>query len=58
MTEPLSRDQLISALAKGMKPRDEWRIGAEHEKFMFAWSDLRRPRLRRVPTASARCWTG
>jgi len=43
MTEPLSRNQLISALAKGMKPRDEWRIGAEHEKFMFAWSDLHRP---------------
>ncbi|MBN8551587.1 MAG: glutamate--cysteine ligase [Caulobacterales bacterium] len=43
MTEPLSRDQLISTLARGMKPRDDWRIGAEHEKFMFAHSDLRRP---------------
>ena len=43
MTEPLSRQMLISALDKGMKPRDQWRIGAEHEKFMFARSDLHRP---------------
>lgn len=43
MTEPLSRDQLISALDKGMKPRDQWRIGAEHEKFVFRRSDLSRP---------------
>ena len=43
MTEPLSRDQLISALDKGMKPRDQWRIGAEHEKFAFRRSDLSRP---------------
>jgi glutamate--cysteine ligase len=43
MTEPLTRDQLISALDKGMKPRDQWRIGAEHEKFAFRRSDLSRP---------------
>ena len=43
MTEPLSRQMLISALDKGMKPRDQWRIGAEHEKLMFARSDLHRP---------------
>jgi len=43
MSEPLTRDAMVSALAKGAKPRDEWRIGAEHEKFMFARSDLRRP---------------
>jgi len=43
MSEPLTRDTMVSALANGAKPRDEWRIGAEHEKFMFARSDLRRP---------------
>ena len=43
MSEPLTRDEMVSALAKGAKPRDQWRIGAEHEKFMFERSDLRRP---------------
>lgn len=43
MTEPLSRAELVSALDKGIKPRDQWRIGAEHEKFMFSRSDLHRP---------------
>ena len=41
--EPLSLDQLIGAMSKGMKPKDEWRIGAEHEKFAFDRSTLRRP---------------
>lgn len=41
--EPLSQDDLISAMSKGMKPRDQWRIGAEHEKFGFDRSTLRRP---------------
>ncbi|GAA0617367.1 glutamate--cysteine ligase [Brevundimonas kwangchunensis] len=41
--EPLTRDQLIGAMSKGMKPRDQWRIGAEHEKFGFDRSTLRRP---------------
>ena len=41
--EPLTRDQLIEAMSKGMKPRDQWRIGAEHEKFGFDRSTLRRP---------------
>ena len=41
--EPLSRDVLIAAMSKGMKPRDQWRIGAEHEKFGFDRSTLRRP---------------
>jgi len=40
---PLSRDDLIGAMAKGIKPRDQWRIGAEHEKFGFDKSTLRRP---------------
>lgn len=42
-TVPLSRDQLIHAMSKGEKPRDQWRIGAEHEKFGFDKSTLRRP---------------
>ncbi|WP_122467003.1 glutamate--cysteine ligase [Brevundimonas lutea] len=43
MTEPLSRDALIHAMARGIKPKDQWRIGAEHEKFGFDRSTLRRP---------------
>lgn len=42
-TAPLSRDQLIHAMSKGEKPKDQWRIGAEHEKFGFDKSTLRRP---------------
>jgi len=42
-TAPLSREDLIGAMSKGMKPRDQWRIGAEHEKFGFDRSTLRRP---------------
>lgn len=42
-TAPLSRDQLIHAMSKGEKPRDQWRIGAEHEKFGFDKATLRRP---------------
>jgi glutamate--cysteine ligase, plant type len=41
--EPLSRDALLEALTKGIKPRDQWRIGAEHEKFGFHLNDLTRP---------------
>jgi glutamate--cysteine ligase len=40
---PLSREDLIGAMSKGAKPRAEWRIGAEHEKFGFDRSTLRRP---------------
>ncbi|RMF74737.1 MAG: glutamate--cysteine ligase [Alphaproteobacteria bacterium] len=32
---PLSREDLIAALAAGEKPREHWRIGTEHEKFVF-----------------------
>ena len=41
--EPLTREDLIGALSKGSKPKDQWRIGAEHEKFGFDRSTLRRP---------------
>ena len=30
-----SRDQLVQSIASGCKPRSEWRVGTEHEKFGF-----------------------
>ncbi len=33
-----SRDDLVRHLSKGMKPKSAWRIGTEHEKFVY---DLR-----------------
>ncbi|MFN7390714.1 glutamate--cysteine ligase [Brevundimonas sp.] len=42
-TAPLTFDDLVSALSKGIKPKDQWRVGAEHEKFGFDKSTLRRP---------------
>ena len=32
--------QLVEYLAAGCKPRAEWRIGTEHEKFIFRRADL------------------
>ena len=40
---PLSRNDLVEALSRGIKPKDQWRIGAEHEKFGFDRHTLRRP---------------
>jgi len=37
------RDQLISAFAKGEKPAERWRIGTEHEKFVYVTDDFRAP---------------
>lgn len=38
--EPItSRDDLVAALSRGEKPRADWRIGTEHEKFPFHTSD-------------------
>ncbi|MEQ8370795.1 MAG: glutamate--cysteine ligase [Alphaproteobacteria bacterium] len=40
--EPItSKAQMIEYFAAGAKPKAEWRIGTEHEKFGFTWSDLR-----------------
>ena len=36
-----SRDDLVYALEKGNKPKDQWRIGTEHEKFPFSLYDHR-----------------
>ena len=33
--------QLVAYLAEGCKPRADWRIGTEHEKFIFRQSDRR-----------------
>ena len=33
-----SRDDLVRHLAEGCKPKADWRIGTEHEKFVY---DLR-----------------
>jgi len=37
------RDQLIATFAKGEKPAERWRIGTEHEKFVYRLSDHRAP---------------
>jgi len=40
--EPIThRDQLVDYLAAGGKPKADWRIGTEHEKFAFTRDDLR-----------------
>jgi glutamate--cysteine ligase len=42
--EPIeSRDQLIAVFENGCKPREKWRIGTEHEKFVYAKSDRHAP---------------
>ena len=30
-----SRDDLVAWIAAGSKPKADWRIGTEHEKFVF-----------------------
>jgi glutamate--cysteine ligase len=37
------RDDLLAAFAGGEKPREGWRIGTEHEKFVYRLSDHRAP---------------
>ena len=38
-----NRADLIGVFAKGEKPRERWRIGTEHEKFVYRTSDHRAP---------------
>jgi glutamate--cysteine ligase len=38
-----TRDQLIGVFEKGNKPKTAWRIGTEHEKFVYRLSDHRAP---------------
>ena len=37
------RDQLVQSFARGEKPAERWRIGTEHEKFVYALSDHHAP---------------
>jgi glutamate--cysteine ligase len=37
------RSQLIESFARGEKPKDRWRIGTEHEKFVYSTADLHAP---------------
>jgi glutamate--cysteine ligase len=39
-TPIVSRDQLVEALESGGKPREQWRVGTEHEKFGFRREDF------------------
>ncbi len=40
--EPITdKAQLVAYLAAGNKPAENWRIGTEHEKFVYATDDLR-----------------
>ena len=41
MKEILSKENLIAKLSDGCKPKEEWRIGTEHEKFGFRKRDLK-----------------
>ena len=43
--EPLitGKDQLIAPMQKGEKPAADWRIGTEHEKFVYRTDDHRAP---------------
>jgi len=38
-----SRDDLLSVFAGGEKPSEDWRIGTEHEKFVYRTADHRAP---------------
>ena len=38
-----SRDDLLSVFAGGEKPAERWRIGTEHEKFVYRVEDMRAP---------------
>ncbi|HEX6783892.1 MAG TPA: glutamate--cysteine ligase [Sphingomicrobium sp.] len=38
-----SRDDLLSVFSGGEKPPERWRIGTEHEKFVYRLSDHRAP---------------
>ena len=38
-----SRDDLLAIFAKGEKPAESWRIGTEHEKFVYRCADHRAP---------------
>ncbi len=47
--EPITdKRQLVEYLEAGCKPPADWRVGTEHEKFVFRRTDLRRVALWRA----------
>ena len=38
-----SREQLVAPMQRGEKPRENWRIGTEHEKFVYRTKDRAAP---------------
>jgi len=59
-----SRDDLVAHIAVGAKPRSDWRIGTEHEKFVYSLKDYKplaydtRPGIRQLLEGMARFgWT-
>src|SRR3954453_15121133 len=38
-----SRDDLLAPFVRGEKPKERWRIGTEHEKFVYRRADHRAP---------------
>jgi len=36
-----SRDDLVAHIASGSKPKSQWRIGTEHEKFVYSLKDYK-----------------
>ncbi len=55
--EPLieRREQLVAPMQAGEKPRERWRIGTEHEKFVYQAARPSRARPTTSPAASATC---
>ncbi|KAL2623476.1 hypothetical protein R1flu_003681 [Riccia fluitans] len=47
-TKPLTKQDLVAYLASGCKPREQWRIGTEHEKFGFDVKSLRPVEYERI----------
>ncbi len=59
-----SRDDLVAHIAVGAKPKSAWRIGTEHEKFVYSLKDYKplaydsRPGIRQLLEGMARFgWT-
>jgi glutamate--cysteine ligase len=49
-----SREQLVAPMQRGEKPRENWRIGTEHEKFVYSTRDYHALPMRNR-AASATC---
>ena len=43
--DPVIEDisQLVEPMVEGEKPKDRWRIGTEHEKFVYCVNDFHAP---------------